>query len=123
MVVFKHSATDRDASGSNISYHIRNAEAEIAEIFRIDTETGIIEVANTNLLGFSDSNIYTLQIEAVDTGSPQLTGTCVVQVRTGLHCPQNGAKSSFVITSEIFITILYICLYNIFIFYLLFKRR
>ncbi|XP_060561897.1 uncharacterized protein LOC132721593 [Ruditapes philippinarum] len=123
MVVFKHSATDRDASGSNISYHIRNVETEIADIFRIDTETGIIEVANADLLGFLDSNIYTLQIEAVDTGSPQLTGTCVVQVRTGLHCPQNGAKSSFVITSEIFLTILYICIYNIFVFYLLFKRR
>ena len=119
MVVFKLSAADMDASNFNISYYL----TETSDIFRIDTETGILMVSNVDLLNGSENKIYSLQIEAVDTGSPARTGTCIVQVRTDENCPQNAAAGSNNKTAEIYLAAFYICFYNMYVFHLLFKRN
>lgn len=46
--------------------------------FSLDTSTGIITTATA--IDYETRNIYTLQIEASDGGSPSLTSTCLVVV-------------------------------------------
>ncbi|KAA0192694.1 hypothetical protein HAZT_HAZT002492 [Hyalella azteca] len=71
-------ATDRDSNeNSQISYHLRKDSSD-ADAFKLNSETG--EIFTKIKLDRERIGMYSLVVEAVDKGTPPLTGTAMVQV-------------------------------------------
>ena len=70
-------ATDRDStSNSDLTYYI--TAGNTGNAFRIDSQTGVISLHNS--LNREVNSSYALTVEAVDAGSPQLTGSATVNI-------------------------------------------
>ncbi|XP_030813557.1 LOW QUALITY PROTEIN: protocadherin alpha-6-like [Camarhynchus parvulus] len=79
-LVIRLNATDLDeGSNSNISYSLQMlSQQDGRDVFRIDRTSG--EIRLTGDLDFEDVNLYRLQVDATDKGTPPLSGHCKVVV-------------------------------------------
>uniref|UniRef100_UPI000B4D825C protocadherin alpha-8-like n=1 Tax=Lonchura striata TaxID=40157 RepID=UPI000B4D825C len=77
-LVIRLNATDLDeGANSNISYSLQTLSPQNGrDIFQIDKNSG--EVHLTGDLDFEDVNLYRLQVDAADKGTPSLSGHCKV---------------------------------------------
>nr|XP_054499163.1 protocadherin alpha-6-like [Agelaius phoeniceus] len=77
-LLIKLNATDLDeGTNSNISYSIQMLSPQDGrDVFRIDRTSG--EIRLTGDLDFEDVNLYRLQVDATDKGTPPLSGHCKV---------------------------------------------
>ncbi|XP_030921363.1 LOW QUALITY PROTEIN: protocadherin alpha-3-like, partial [Geospiza fortis] len=77
-LVIRLNATDLDeGSNSNISYSLQMlSQQDGRDVFRIDRTSG--EIRLTGDLDFEDVNLYRLQVDATDKGTPPLSGHCKV---------------------------------------------
>eukprot|EP00066_Takifugu_rubripes_P019656 XP_011608922.1 PREDICTED: protocadherin alpha-8-like [Takifugu rubripes] len=79
--VFRLLASDPDeGSNGEIEYTLgKTLRRKIYDIFELDTITGIITVKGT--VDYEENEIYKLDVEASDKGTPPLTGECRVIIK------------------------------------------
>uniref|UniRef100_A0A674NC76 Si:ch73-379j16.2 n=1 Tax=Takifugu rubripes TaxID=31033 RepID=A0A674NC76_TAKRU len=79
--VFRLFASDPDeGSNGEIEYKLgKTLRRKIYDIFELDTITGIITVKGT--VDYEENEIYKLDVEASDKGTPPLTGECRVIIK------------------------------------------
>ncbi|XP_017594155.1 PREDICTED: protocadherin alpha-5-like, partial [Corvus brachyrhynchos] len=79
-LVIRLNATDLDeGSNSNISYSLQILSPQDGrDVFRIDRKSGEIRLRDD--LDFEDVGLYRMQVDAVDKGTPPLSGHCKVLV-------------------------------------------
>ncbi|XP_066416544.1 protocadherin alpha-6-like [Molothrus aeneus] len=77
-LLIRLNATDLDeGANSNISYSLQMLSPQDGrDVFRIDRTSG--EIRLTGDLDFEDVNLYRLQVDATDKGTPPLSGHCKV---------------------------------------------
>ncbi|XP_036247780.1 protocadherin alpha-6-like [Molothrus ater] len=77
-LVIRLNATDLDeGANSNISYSLQMLSPQDGrDVFRIDKNSG--KILLTGDLDFEDVNLYRLQVDATDKGTPPLSGHCKV---------------------------------------------
>ncbi|XP_039415845.1 LOW QUALITY PROTEIN: protocadherin alpha-6-like [Corvus cornix cornix] len=77
-LVIRLNATDLDeGSNSNISYSLQILSPQDGrDVFRIDRKSGEIRLRDD--LDFEDVGLYRMQVDAVDKGTPPLSGHCKV---------------------------------------------
>ncbi|XP_055081003.1 protocadherin alpha-8-like [Periophthalmus magnuspinnatus] len=80
-VVYKINATDLDESkNGEVEYRLRKTlHRKIYDVFELDKATGEIRVKGK--LDYEDGDIFRLDIEASDKGTPPLTGECRVVIQ------------------------------------------
>uniref|UniRef100_UPI00398F7E16 protocadherin-10-like n=1 Tax=Pristiophorus japonicus TaxID=55135 RepID=UPI00398F7E16 len=80
-LVMQINATDLDdGNNAELTYSfINHVSQKIRELFKLDPENGEIRVQG--VLNFEESNIYELDVQGVDNGTPGLTGHAKVIVR------------------------------------------
>ena len=77
-LVARIKAIDRDSDdNAKISYHIKKNSADF-DAFKIDSQTG--QIYTRIKLDREKVGYYSLMIEAIDQGSPPLTGSAMVQI-------------------------------------------
>lgn len=59
----------------------------------IDHVTGELSVSSAHLLNLADSSSFVFQIYAVDSGLPQMTGTCTVEIKLDTPCAGSNNTS------------------------------
>ncbi|KAG6923967.1 protocadherin alpha 2 [Chelydra serpentina] len=79
-LIMKLNATDLDDGiNKNIRYFFNNrVPSSVKEMFSIDQNTGEFRVKDK--LDFEDTNLYEIQIETIDKGTPQMAGHCTILV-------------------------------------------
>ncbi|XP_061209973.1 protocadherin alpha-2-like isoform X3 [Neopsephotus bourkii] len=79
-IVYRVTATDLDeGSNRNVSYSLQNLFPQDGrDVFGIDRNSGEIRLQGD--LDFEDIDVYRLQVDAADQGSPPLSGHCKVVV-------------------------------------------
>ncbi|XP_060904181.1 protocadherin alpha-8-like [Labrus mixtus] len=79
--VFKMNATDPDeGTNSEIQYSLgKTLKKKVYDIFELDKLTG--EVRVKGMLDYEENNVYRLDVEASDKGTPPLTGECRVIIK------------------------------------------
>ncbi|XP_055080811.1 protocadherin alpha-8-like [Periophthalmus magnuspinnatus] len=80
-VVYKINATDLDESkNGEVEYRLRKTlHRKIYDVFELDKATGEIRVKGK--LDYEDGDVFKLDIEASDKGTPPLTGECRVVIK------------------------------------------
>ncbi|XP_030251901.1 protocadherin alpha-8-like isoform X33 [Sparus aurata] len=79
--IFRMNATDPDeGSNGEIEYNLgKTLRRKVYDIFELDKLTGEIRVKG--ILDYEDSDVYKLDVEASDKGTPPLTGECRVIIK------------------------------------------
>ncbi|XP_041800718.1 protocadherin alpha-3-like [Chelmon rostratus] len=79
--VFKMNATDPDeGTNSEIEYSLgETLKKKVYDIFELDKLTGEIRVKG--ILDYEENDVYKLDVEASDKGTPPLTGECRVIIK------------------------------------------
>ncbi|XP_042338845.1 protocadherin alpha-3-like, partial [Plectropomus leopardus] len=79
--IFKMNATDADqGTNSEIEYSLgKTLKKKVYDIFELDKLTGEIRVKG--VVDFEENDIYKLDVEASDMGTPPLTGECRVIIK------------------------------------------
>nr|XP_046263003.1 protocadherin alpha-8-like [Scatophagus argus] len=79
--VFRLNATDPDeGSNSEIEYSLGNTlKKKVYDIFELDKMTGEIRVKG--IVDYEENDVYKLDVEASDKGTPPLTGECRVIIK------------------------------------------
>nr|XP_006135174.1 protocadherin alpha-8-like [Pelodiscus sinensis] len=95
-LVIKLNASDLDEGiNKDIAYSFSAlAGPEITDVFSIDSHTGEIRIKRE--LDFEDTNLYEIQIEAIDKGTPPMVGHCKVLVEVldvNDHAPELAVTS------------------------------
>ncbi|XP_029021004.1 protocadherin alpha-8-like isoform X22 [Betta splendens] len=80
-LIFKMNATDPDESSNGvIEYSLgKTLKKNVYDIFELDKRTGEIRVKGK--VDFEENDIYKLDVEATDKGTPPLTGECRVIIK------------------------------------------
>ncbi|XP_053734539.1 protocadherin alpha-8-like [Synchiropus splendidus] len=80
-IILKMNATDPDeGTNSEIEYSlVQTLTKHVYDVFELDKITGEIRVRG--LIDYEEHNVYKLDIEASDKGTPPLTGECRVIIR------------------------------------------
>ncbi|XP_015235711.1 PREDICTED: protocadherin alpha-8-like [Cyprinodon variegatus] len=80
-LIYKLNATDPDEGiNSEIEYTFgKTLKKNAYEIFELDKTTGEIKVKR--VLNYEENNVYKLDIEATDKGTPPLKGVCRVNIK------------------------------------------
>ncbi|XP_059202489.1 protocadherin alpha-8-like [Centropristis striata] len=79
--IFRMNATDPDeGTNGEIEYSLgKTLKRKIYDVFELDKLTGEIRVKG--LVDFEDNDVYKLDVEASDKGTPPLTGECRVIIK------------------------------------------
>uniref|UniRef100_UPI0014485377 protocadherin alpha-8-like n=1 Tax=Epinephelus lanceolatus TaxID=310571 RepID=UPI0014485377 len=79
--IFKMNATDPDeGTNSEIEYSLgKNLKKKVHDIFELDKLTGEIRVKG--VVDYEENDVYKLDVEASDKGTPPLTGECRVVIK------------------------------------------
>ncbi|XP_073342589.1 protocadherin alpha-8-like [Pagrus major] len=79
--VFRMNATDPDeGSNSEIEYSlVKTLKKKVYDIFELDKLTGEIRVKG--IVDYEENDVYKLDVEASDKGTPPLTGECRVIIK------------------------------------------
>ncbi|XP_047209310.1 protocadherin gamma-A11-like [Girardinichthys multiradiatus] len=80
-LVYKLNATDPDEGiNSEIEYSLeKTLKKKVNEIFELDKTTGEIKVKG--ILNYEEQDVYKLDVEATDKGTPPLKGVCRVNIK------------------------------------------
>lgn len=73
-----------DKHNSKITYSL--LEGRDTPSFRVDGDSGKISFVNSSHYRQHSQVSYTLEVLAVDSGKPELTGTCQVVIKVGHLC-------------------------------------
>ncbi|KAM8732990.1 protocadherin alpha-3-like [Acanthopagrus schlegelii] len=79
--IFRMNATDPDeGTNSEIEYSlVKTLKKEVYDIFELDKLTGVIQVKG--IVDYEKNDVYKLDVEASDKGTPPLTGECRVIIK------------------------------------------
>ncbi|XP_028315706.1 protocadherin beta-16-like isoform X21 [Gouania willdenowi] len=89
-------ASDKDKGlNSDISYQISNSKQLISQLFKIDPKTGVITV--TGEIDYEKSNMYQMDVEAVDSGGLSDSTKVIVDV---IDVNDNNPQINIVSKSE-----------------------
>ncbi|XP_073342591.1 protocadherin alpha-3-like [Pagrus major] len=79
--IFKMNATDPDeGTNSEIEYNLgKTLKKKVYEIFELDKLTG--EITVKGIVDYEENEVYELDVEASDKGTPPLTGECRVIIK------------------------------------------
>ncbi|XP_060904183.1 protocadherin alpha-3-like [Labrus mixtus] len=79
--IFRINATDPDeGTNGNVEYSlVKTLKKRVSDIFEMDKITGEIKVKG--VVDFEENEVYSLDVEASDKGTPPLTGECRVIIK------------------------------------------
>ncbi|XP_020498315.2 protocadherin alpha-3-like [Labrus bergylta] len=79
--IFRINATDPDeGTNGNVQYSlVKTLKKRVSDIFEMDKITGEIRVKG--VVDFEENEVYSLDVEASDKGTPPLTGECRVIIK------------------------------------------
>ncbi|XP_072251864.1 protocadherin alpha-8-like isoform X9 [Leuresthes tenuis] len=80
-IIYKMNASDPDeGSNSEIEYNLgKTLKKKVYDIFELDRKSG--EISVKGIVDYEENDVYKLDIEASDKGTPPLTGECRVIIK------------------------------------------